>query len=585
MKFSIQYHTPSSLYSPRQTSLQYSSKSQPGMSHPLYKNLNIGYYQTFLYFTQRIDTINQGVKVKSRRRSKYHLFQLIWEILLVAFLLLGIISWGLYRRETEEARKQFYKESQDLMARTAFTLEGWLDYQIQIVQLIAEDPRVMKACADPRDETAVSEATRFLEGIHRRFPYFENLPLVSFVHRPFERSVSGETRIIRPSLFFTDTVGGFTIGKGGMSYSYIREIADGDSFFISEVYPSILRGNPIFVISAPVYREELLVGVAIISPQMEYFTKTLVDTVEFGEEGYLIFMNKQGEIIAHPDRSLILSPSEEIKNGYKPHIQELNRGNLQFKTAYRGVEKYYNGRRLNLFPYNSHNQWYLLAARPVEEIEAEAFHLFLISLSLLVVMVLALIGGLILLIFKREGFLIQRTKELENQAQTDPLSGLLNRGYFFHLLDEKLQGGQEQNLTVILLDLDHFKDINDRFGHPEGDRVIVQTAAAIQKSIRRTDIAGRYGGGVHCRHGRYKFENRSNHRRKDSGKSAYPSPSRSVQKNYRQFRRLSVGERNQGGTYRRSGQTPVPGETTRSRSCGMAHSGITDPILSPRLAR
>ncbi|MEJ2757925.1 MAG: diguanylate cyclase [Anaerolineales bacterium] len=86
--------------------------------------------------------------------------------------------------------------------------------------------------------------------------------------------------------------------------------------------------------------------------------------------------------------------------------------------------------------------------------------------------------------------------KLEHIATLDPLTGLYNRRYFFELTQQELDRSRRYSrpLSVIMLDIDHFKQVNDRFGHLVGDRVIVEVARRIQKALRRIDQACRYGG-------------------------------------------------------------------------------------------
>jgi len=86
--------------------------------------------------------------------------------------------------------------------------------------------------------------------------------------------------------------------------------------------------------------------------------------------------------------------------------------------------------------------------------------------------------------------------ELERIVTLDPLTGLFNRRHFFELTLQELERSRRYNrpLSVIMLDIDHFKQVNDQFGHLVGDRVIVEVARRIQKALRRIDSACRYGG-------------------------------------------------------------------------------------------
>ncbi|MGD2026379.1 MAG: diguanylate cyclase [Anaerolineales bacterium] len=86
--------------------------------------------------------------------------------------------------------------------------------------------------------------------------------------------------------------------------------------------------------------------------------------------------------------------------------------------------------------------------------------------------------------------------KLEKIATLDPLTGIFNRRHFFELTQQELNRSRRYNrpLSVIMLDIDHFKQVNDRFGHLVGDRVLVEVARRIQKALRRVDQACRYGG-------------------------------------------------------------------------------------------
>ncbi len=86
--------------------------------------------------------------------------------------------------------------------------------------------------------------------------------------------------------------------------------------------------------------------------------------------------------------------------------------------------------------------------------------------------------------------------QLQHLSRTDGLTGLLNRKSWEDELHHEYQRYQRhQHLSSMLMfDIDHFKNVNDNYGHPTGDEVIRQTAATLLQSIREIDMAGRYGG-------------------------------------------------------------------------------------------
>jgi diguanylate cyclase (GGDEF)-like protein len=95
-----------------------------------------------------------------------------------------------------------------------------------------------------------------------------------------------------------------------------------------------------------------------------------------------------------------------------------------------------------------------------------------------------------------ESKVAERTKELQKLATTDALTGILNRGEIIRILTIEMERSTRHNLTlsVIMLDLDYFKSINDTFGHQAGDTVLIDTAKILHESNRKTDFLGRIGG-------------------------------------------------------------------------------------------
>jgi len=83
-----------------------------------------------------------------------------------------------------------------------------------------------------------------------------------------------------------------------------------------------------------------------------------------------------------------------------------------------------------------------------------------------------------------------------NIARTDFLTGISNSRYFFELIDMEIKRAYRQNsfISIIYLDLDNFKEINDAFGHTEGDSVLKKAAETLKHNVRAIDIPARLGG-------------------------------------------------------------------------------------------
>jgi diguanylate cyclase (GGDEF)-like protein len=101
-------------------------------------------------------------------------------------------------------------------------------------------------------------------------------------------------------------------------------------------------------------------------------------------------------------------------------------------------------------------------------------------------------GGIVRVVLEHQA--IQR--EMARQARTDALTGLLNRRAFLEELPRHIERLDRESLpgTMIFIDLDYFKQANDRFGHETGDQVLCRTAAMLRRTVRPTDLVARLGG-------------------------------------------------------------------------------------------
>lgn len=96
--------------------------------------------------------------------------------------------------------------------------------------------------------------------------------------------------------------------------------------------------------------------------------------------------------------------------------------------------------------------------------------------------------------------LITKNKALEEFSARDSLTGLYNRWFVLEKIDSEINRALRsgQPMSVLMIDLDHFKQINDSFGHPAGDEVLKSVGSMVRESCRVYDVAGRYGGEEFC---------------------------------------------------------------------------------------
>lgn len=119
-----------------------------------------------------------------------------------------------------------------------------------------------------------------------------------------------------------------------------------------------------------------------------------------------------------------------------------------------------------------------------------------IGIAVLILVILLLVGGLMLLLMR----LHHQHKKVLRLSLMDDLTGLGNRRYMLNFADLLFEQRQRSGLplSMALLDLDHFKRVNDDFGHPAGDQVLKVFADSLLDEVRKADIVARLGGEEFC---------------------------------------------------------------------------------------
>jgi methyl-accepting chemotaxis protein len=340
--------------------------------------------------------------MKSLKGSlSFRFLRWIVPLLMLSFVLFGVAGFYMNRDSLE----RFSRESSgQLTGQTKVALVNWLNDQIYLAQTIAANPKVVYAALNPTDEVARADAHQYLQQLHDRYKYYENLPIA--LKLPAGKTISvdlnGTPKEIKDGSFFIDTVQGRTLGKCNPGFNYIKNVYEGAPYYISDVYPSILRGNPLFVVSAPVKHDGRIIGVAVVAPRMDYFTDLFIDPAKIGESGYLLMIDETGKFIAHPQKKLILNQEEAKAASYLTEkILENKEATSSFFETFGGAEKLYVVSRLPKTTFSDagtrtfmHHDWYVVSAQPLSEIhkssksQAWAYLLFSVLLAVVVTIVL-----------------------------------------------------------------------------------------------------------------------------------------------------------------------------------------------------
>jgi len=300
-------------------------------------------------------------------RSKISVRYICW-IIPILFILLISVGCVIYFVVKAEVINQNERLCQTIIDQTANTLTNWIEDQIRIVQMVSKNENVIQACANPMDAEKVMDAYRYLQSIHNRYPYYENVPLVIKLKEgeKVTTRIHGKDMIAKNGQIFVDTVESKTVGKAGLHISWVKAAFEGMPYFISEVYPSLLRGNPIFVISAPVRKNGQIIGAALIAPKMSYFTERFVKSVQIGSTGNLFFFDDRGIMISHPDESLILNNQSVAKtHNITSRIIE---GEKSFSIMNGKLLKKLNAIKVLLPDTYIRNQWFIASEQDMNEI-------------------------------------------------------------------------------------------------------------------------------------------------------------------------------------------------------------------------
>ncbi len=91
---------------------------------------------------------------------------------------------------------------------------------------------------------------------------------------------------------------------------------------------------------------------------------------------------------------------------------------------------------------------------------------------------------------------MERQREYRNRAETDALTGLHNRVWFEEVFPKQLELCERtsQNVALLMIDIDHFKKVNDAYGHQVGDEALRHLGQLLRRNLRATDLCARYGG-------------------------------------------------------------------------------------------
>nr|WP_294566667.1 diguanylate cyclase [uncultured Rhodopila sp.] len=222
-------------------------------------------------------------------------------------------------------------------------------------------------------------------------------------------------------------------------------------------------------------------GVVVTSVSLAFFQQ-MFDRMQAKSGGAISLLADDGAILAHSPA--LPKGAGQVAGELRQHLRDHpDGGSLGYRSGLDGVKRHGSYQHLSHFPLTtlvSQSDWDIQAPWRAE-LEWHG-----IILCCVVIVVIGLGGRA-----------ITATNMLEAQALQDSLTGLANRRCFDGRIERETQRAARsgQPVSVIMIDIDHFKDFNDCFGHPAGDECLRMVARAIQGCLRRKgEFAARYGG-------------------------------------------------------------------------------------------
>jgi diguanylate cyclase (GGDEF)-like protein len=258
---------------------------------------------------------------------------------------------------------------------------------------------------------------------------------------------------------------------------------------------------PYYYASYPVRDDNgSIVGVAVLQKSLDGFAASLR---QFGRPYFLINPDGVVALSNHPDMLLrTLWPlSTEKKTALTRQFGALNARPLLDREFSEAQWTVFGGNRQYVRRhFADHSQWSLVIAMPNGMIFASRILGIFITLMVTIMSLVYFVGrehGI------RENVQMDKRLELQElardlrfQATTDPLTGLYNRLKFDEALASEMARARRYGtpLTLVLYDVDHFKQVNDRYGHQVGDNALVRLSQIVSMQIRNTDLLARWGG-------------------------------------------------------------------------------------------
>lgn len=448
-------------------------------------------------------------------------FVVIFFLPLLTFLLLGNFYAEKFFRHVA------YQNLQTLANKQVEFINYWFSEKLDDLSLIAKHPQV-KA----KDIREMESYFRYILSNYRDYAS------IVFVDS------NGKTLVDLDS----------QIGVDLSDRPYFKAAQEGKAY-ISDILIGRTSGKPIIIFSVPVFRGEEFQGLVFGSVEMAKISQIMQTDKNYqGQETFLL--NKEGYMITESKHYQQLSKMGLLKESCILNKKLTTLGVRKALSGESSVGEYqdYLGKEvLGAYYWLPERQWVLIAKIDKEEAFTPLYQYYKLTIFGFLILSFVLLVLFNLFLFRRvanplheladmtaqiaagnftmrvkkfsEGSEIgiladsfnrmvdslqkqeqinrkivqqleEKNKKLKTLAILDGLTGLYNKGYLLNRLESEFQHTirYQKPIAIVMLDIDHFKRVNDTYGHLTGDKILRDLAAVILKSVRKADIVARYGG-------------------------------------------------------------------------------------------
>ncbi|WP_281951842.1 bifunctional diguanylate cyclase/phosphodiesterase [Nitrosophilus kaiyonis] len=250
--------------------------------------------------------------------------------LIFIFLSFLLIGYFLIKNINTQSEIFIKENSQKANLYVLKGLDAWLKSEKELVISLSKNPDIINICKDPENDKLYKKLEKYFCSLHHTFNYYENIVLIIKLpkNKKIVKILDGKKYIIKDGTALIDSVTRKTVGKGGYHLKFIKKALIDGKFNISDPYPSILRGYPIFVVINPIKENKKILGAVLVAPKLWEFSKKFLIS-RIGKKGYTLIIDKNGKILAHKNFDFI----------FKKNIKDILPVNNSFINSSNKIEK------------------------------------------------------------------------------------------------------------------------------------------------------------------------------------------------------------------------------------------------------